>query len=488
MAYSIHQIIQKYNLPLTRGRDSTLSFLRKYYNAFQNDLNDSFSAEQTDFPQTFYQELKKIFPMIKKQCRMLLEIIELDEKHQHLDQRQEFNQLMRLLRDYDALREYSSYTKSVMIRIRPGNGPFDKRSLFHIPYDLRHLASSQRFSIPGDPCLYLSLYPGSRKLENNMLELSWMESGMPKVFYVSLFQAKEALKLLHLAKKGSKYLQEYDEAKTDDRRTNRQTAIKQYLLTFPLRCACSISVEGKYKGERAKNAIHYYEEYMIPQLLVEWIQQSDYFDGLTYQSAAPVREAEKNYAYNVVLPTKCIDPADGYDMKLKRAFRLSEPKKVDLWEQMKEFDDEINEVFEYRRRLDETIRMYAAGDNHPYRRLLGICDTFYSICAALKDTTDTSAALPFQRLDELCQVSFLVHKTIVNCKDADEWVNSYKDDFKDKILTEDDYCDILCRYNNIHSIMQKVRDGVLPRLCGPDAFSHKLQVNLSEVFHKINGR
>lgn len=470
MAYDIHQIIRKYNLPLTRGRDSTLSFLEKYYDAFQNDLRDSFSNEQTDFPQVFYRKLEKCFPIIEKQCSLILEIIELDQRHQHLKQREKFNNLMQLLQDSDALREYSSYTDtgSVMIRIRPGAGPFERKSLFHIPYDLRHLASSQRFSIPGDPCLYLSLYPYSFLFNDHMMELSWMESGMPKVFHASLFKAKEKLTFLHLAKKGSTYLHEYDNAETDNGRADRQNAVRQYLLTFPLRCACFISIEGKY----TKNTVHYYEEYMVPQLLMEWIQQSNYFDGLTYQSAAPVREAGKNYAYNVVLPTKCIDPADGYDTKLKRALMLSLPEKVSLFDRISKLDDVMDEAFEYRKGLEEKLQVYTVSERHPYRRLLGICDTFYSICAALKDTTDSNAALPFQRLDELCQISFLIRKTIENCRSAEEWVDSYKYNPDDTVLTEDDYCDILRRYMDIHLIMQKVKNGVLPRLRDPFAFLH----------------
>ena len=85
------------------------------------------------------------------------------------------------------------------------------------------------------------------------------------------------------------YLWEYDNAKSDERKQGRLKAIEEYLLTLPLRIACSISTENKL----SKGNVFYYEEYMIPQLLTEWIQHSTIFDGLTYQSASILSEAKK---------------------------------------------------------------------------------------------------------------------------------------------------------------------------------------------------
>ena len=54
-------------------------------------------------------------------------------------------------------------------RIRESFNNIDKSGIFHVPFHLRHLTSTQRYSIPGVPCLYLS----------NSLHLCWVELRRP---------------------------------------------------------------------------------------------------------------------------------------------------------------------------------------------------------------------------------------------------------------------------------------------------------------------
>jgi hypothetical protein len=42
------------------------------------------------------------------------------------------------------------------VRVSPGRFTLSKQDLFHIPYQLKHQIRTQRYSIPGFPCLYLS--------------------------------------------------------------------------------------------------------------------------------------------------------------------------------------------------------------------------------------------------------------------------------------------------------------------------------------------
>lgn len=315
MTYNVHEIINRHSLPVMRGKQTVYEFLKHYYDEFLKELVHSASANiPNDFQPPFYQNLiTDIVPKIETQCKLILEILAFDQKHEQIKKRERFNELMHLLEQNGALRTVSALEEGIMVRIRQGKGPFDRKALFHISYNQRQFASSQRFSIPGDPCLYLSLYPGARLFADDMLELSWIESGMPKTFHTCLFEAQEEIVFLHFAKKGSTYLQEYDDANTAAGKLDRQGAIDQYLLIFPLRVACFISIEDKLY----KSNVRFYEEYIIPQLLMEWIQQSSHYDGLTYQSASGIPEAKKRKSYNVAIPTKNIDPCDGYDVKLK---------------------------------------------------------------------------------------------------------------------------------------------------------------------------
>lgn len=89
---------------------------------------------------------------------------------------------MHLYIDCSAFIELHIEKEILISRIRQGNGPYDRKDMFHIPFNQRQFSSSQRLSIPGNPCLYLSVFPGIKLWMGEMFELSWMENGMPKVF------------------------------------------------------------------------------------------------------------------------------------------------------------------------------------------------------------------------------------------------------------------------------------------------------------------
>ncbi len=466
MVFNVHQIINKHSLPGMHGNLSINKFLSKSFSEILKELSDSTTAAFDDFSSSFYNNLQKIIlPQVKEQCQLILEVLELDCKHQHLAKREKFDFLMKRLEQNKAFRIVGIKEEAIMVRIRQGNGPFDRKALFHIPFNQRQYASSQRFSIPGDPCLYLSVYAGIGLFADDMLELSWIESGMPKIFYACLYETQKELVFLHLAKKGSTYLQEYDKAKTDAEKAERQKAIEQYLLTLPLRIACFISIEEKFSSKN----VSYYEEYALPQLLMEWIQQSSRFDGLAYQSASAMQEARKHRSYNIAIPTKNIDPIDGYDAELKKIFKLSHPEKINILDNIKKGESEINEVLKYLRRLEDMILMYAPSGRHPYRRLLAISYSFFTIISALKKK-DTSLAFPFQQLDTLYHVSLFICKTIDNVHTAEEWVNSYKYYKSDTVLTPYDYNDVLKSFHTVNLAVIKLKDLLIPHMKNPIAF------------------
>jgi len=65
-------------------------------------------------------------------------------------------------------------------RMRESFHKLTKEDLFHIPFHRRHLTQSNRFSLPGIPCIYLS----------NSLYLCWEELGRPsnKRLYAARFE------------------------------------------------------------------------------------------------------------------------------------------------------------------------------------------------------------------------------------------------------------------------------------------------------------
>lgn len=444
MAPNVHEVIYKYNLPITRDSQSVHECLRDYYKGFLTELKESFSlATKNDFPDSFYVKLKEtLFPEIKKQCNLILGITKLNHGYLRTQRYELFDALMKSLIESKAFRYLPINKDDPIVRIRSGSGPFERKDLFHIPYDRREITSHQRFSDLGDSCLYLSIYPGLKYFSDDMIYLSWLESGMPKTFYFSLFEVQNKLTCLHLAKQGSTYLKEYDEANTQERKADRLEAIEQYLLTFPLRAAISMSVEDKF----VEDGINYYEEYEFPQLLIQWLQENSSFDGLTYQSAKKIPDANNCTSYNAVFPAKNIDRTTGYDENLKKAFKLSPPKKVDFYTKVKALDNNINEVRQYARELKLKLTKYHSTEVHPYYNLLSVCYSFDSICSSIKNVNETHMRNSFQQLNTLWRMALLIFKTIENAKTADQWIALYKRYTGDTALTENDYQDVLLKF------------------------------------------
>lgn len=467
MTYNLHEIIRRYTLPVARQNEPVIYFLSKYYDRLLKELADSAEAGFDDFPAPFYRKLAAdIIPKMKAQCGMISEILKLDQAHQYSKKFEKFDELMLMLHQYGALRYISTGDNTALVRIRKGDGPYDRKNLFHIPYHLRASASAQRFSIPGNPALYLSIYPGIKLLSEDAPELSWIECGMPRVYHICLFQPQQTLNFLHLAKKGTVYLWEYDNAKCKEHKGDRMEAIEQYLPTLPLRIACFIGIEDKFSG----SSVYYYEEYIISQLLTEWIRQSTRFDGLAYQSASMISDAAKHDSYNVVIPTGDFDDASGYDKRLTKIFKLSEPEKIDISERMKDVEDKINEVYKYTKELTAILSISTASGRHPYRRLAALCDSFCSIHAVLKNGKESSIAFPFQQLDTLCQISILISMSIRNVQSADEWIRLHRGYKGDTTPTENDAQIILEGFCNASLDFQVLRNALYPKLTETGVF------------------
>jgi len=461
MGYSIHEIIQMHNLPIVCGNQEMHEFLKKYYDDYLLKLASATSNNSsTDFSPNLYNKLKTdIVPKIETICEMILETLEYERSHNQIETRRCFFNLMSLLNENGALRIISILDEGVMVRIRQGKESFCRKDLFHIPYHKRHLASAQRFSIPGKPCLYLSFYPGMRLFADDMLTLSWLESGMPREYSACLFESQEELTFLHLGKKGNTYLKEYDEAETPEIKKDRQSAIMQYLISFPLRAACFIGIEDK----AYKKATHFHNEYIIPQLLMEWVQSSSW-SGIVYQSASAISHVSKQKSYNIAIPIKNIDPIDGYDIDLKRAFKLSEPIKINIVDKVANLKDDIKKVFDYAQRVETKIQLSKASERHPYYHLLEICYSFISACSALLNDSNSTVEMFFHQVNGFGNMALLINKTIAGVQTAEEWVATYKGYTGDTSLSPNDYDDILLGFGQVNLVIQKVRVSLYPKI------------------------
>jgi hypothetical protein len=205
---------------------------------------------------------------------------------------------------------------------RPDEWLSQKADLFHIPFDLRKKVIARRYSIPGLPCLYLG---GS-------LYVCWIEMDRPS--FDSIFTARfkvapgQTVNIIDMAKT-PKYLAwfvqkelERERARgndTPDLGPQNNSFLLNNAICWPLIAACSIR-----RPACDRNA-DFVSEYIIPQLLLQWVTTQLDLDGICYFS---VRTDATGYCHpgiaNYVFPARAL-AATGYCETLRNKFEMTYP-------------------------------------------------------------------------------------------------------------------------------------------------------------------
>ena len=184
---------------------------------------------------------------------------------------------------------------------------YSDREMFHIPLDKRYKVSTQRFSFPGLPCLYL----GASSY------ICWVELNRPPIenFQIALLKAseiaeqKKVIDLSHVPQKISQLENQpwYKE--------------EEYLLYWPLLAICSIRVKDE-------DAI-FKPEYIFPQLFLEYIQKRNSngtYIGIKYASvkAALISDKQLNENWttyvNYVFPVRSDSMTEMFCKDLQEEF------------------------------------------------------------------------------------------------------------------------------------------------------------------------
>jgi hypothetical protein len=188
--------------------------------------------------------------------------------------------------------------------------------LFHIPFEKRHDVPSHRYSIPGLPCLYLS---GS-------LYTCWEEMGRPPFheLQVAAFWRKRPVNLLYLNAIPSQLLPWVKENDVVEPSNPSITThflegwISRALVLWPLMASSSIVVRNRKSPFKP--------EYLVPQMLLQWVRDGGDFDGVCY-SSTNVRATSPEYPLalcNYAFPAKVVKPV-GRCEHLCGAFKMTEP-------------------------------------------------------------------------------------------------------------------------------------------------------------------
>jgi hypothetical protein len=191
-------------------------------------------------------------------------------------------------------------------------------SYFHIPFSERHLVRPQRFSVSGQPLLYLSnsIFTVANELDRQLNQIK-VAAFAPKYFIYchkrvydlrNIFYETVAKTLPSLFDAGAQL--DY----TDTRYAPNKATIQGNLKTSILAYICMFPV--------AKNQ-PFTEEYVIPQMLTTSLLEQGY-DGLTFPTTKPTSELVDSHFFsthdkNIALFVN-YDKVNDYDESLLDSF------------------------------------------------------------------------------------------------------------------------------------------------------------------------
>jgi hypothetical protein len=213
-------------------------------------------------------------------------------------------------------------------KIEAASGTLSRKELFHVPFEIRHRVQNQRYSIAGLPCLYLG----------SSTWICWEELGRPDLdrVFVSRFRIVEETKVLDFqfppptAWVAFQYAlnesinQLYPTTAAELRSRYNDGFIAAYIAFWPLIAACSVG-RGSRDGA-------FYPQYIVPQLLLQWVTKARRVDGIRYFSTRTRPGADPHT--NCAFPAREI-AASGRCSYLRRKFHLTDPI---AWSILREID------------------------------------------------------------------------------------------------------------------------------------------------------
>lgn len=194
------------------------------------------------------------------------------------------------------------------IRDAEDGSTVDLGGIFHLPAQLRGMASAARYSLTNQPSLYLS----------RSIYIAWLETGANRLTrpWVSAFQLEEqdAIRVLDFG-----YTPELVAAMIPAG-SNAQSKVSEfaaaYVIALPLIAACSACRNTLTKDPP--------EEFALPQMILRWLPSGSDLIGIRYFSTRDVEAESGLFVQNYVFPAFDLGTT-GYSPRLKRAFAWTNP-------------------------------------------------------------------------------------------------------------------------------------------------------------------
>lgn len=310
-------------------------------------------------------------------------------------------------------------------RICTGNKPFAYKDCLHIPYSKRYLASTNRFSAPGMPCSYMA----------SNERIAWCECGMPDVYQLATFNARERTKKLIRLDINPLDIR----SRICDGRPDVEKKATELCYILPLMAACSVVAMNK--------GMAFEEAYIIPQMLMAWIKTCTDYVGVRYRSDADNVFVQDYGGYNIAMPAIAPDET-GYSTELMRIFKEEDAKvenknSVELF--IKTYKRQMEDLDAYRERtrraMQQTMNMELV--NNIYREILGTCDIFDILLNTYKKGANKekyAITVAISRIQVWCKLCFdEINENFVKVKGNS--ANSENDIKEAEIIIRDfNYC------------------------------------------------
>ena len=339
----------EFDLDINRGKLDVPSFLQGHFKQYIDALEESVNGNNSFLGDDFIFKVRSNIPEIRQICYEIVDIgltIRAGKvKKAYLDATKLFDKLQLTLGSDQSWTQYFGY----YCRIRSGDfrvRSFDDRKmkkaeLFHIKDQNRELIKPFRYSISGYPCLYLA----------GDYRLAWYECEMPMKFSYCQFEfqneEKNQIKLFDMSKRSRPVLEIVFIGLTNHRENNEMQEkifdyLLNYILCYPLFAACSLKVISKN--------INYIEEYVLPQMFMQWIQENGEYDGVIYNSSAYTSLIRGITAKNIALPVKKFR-ADGLCEDLTSKLLVSNIGYLDVSEEFNNYKVLIQKLDEYKEKI-----------------------------------------------------------------------------------------------------------------------------------------
>lgn len=285
-------------LPKKQNNSNFREFLFGLLDQFEADIQDISLDDVVFDPKTDLTLVKNLIDGIKQSIDQYLNGYPA-RAYEVLKEALERNQIVHFISRGDLQPGTSFYR----LRTHDQHYPLDQKELFHIPFNKRGRVSTQRFSIPGFPCLYMS----------NAVYVAWEELGRKPIdeIHVARLVNIETLKCLDLTTDVYTGKDTYLSNKAEPDKWN-------YIKAWPLIAACSVKVFDKKDSFKP--------EYIIPQLLLQFIRSDESaLSGIKF-SSTHINQNEYEFNgefYNYAIPVKS-ESDDGYCAYLRSVLEMTD--------------------------------------------------------------------------------------------------------------------------------------------------------------------